>query len=131
MRPPRPIATDHRKGAMKAALELRDAIEGEFEPALPENRKRSTRIVAAGPKDLLRGLAEKAMRILEDQLDTGETREQIESAQVLIAAWSKLEDEPDKPPELTPEARKERLLASLRDPDPELAEMLERAGWGR
>jgi hypothetical protein len=114
-------APDFRKGAHAAALA---EVDGEFE--LPRDRQRSSRIIAAGPKELLCALAEKAMRVLEDKLDIGDSREQGEAAQVLLAAWTKVKDETPVTPELSPEERKARLLENFRAPDPELlAAMLE------
>lgn len=124
MRPPRPIATEHRKGAYAAALAEREH-DGELE--LPADRQRSTRIVAAGPKELLVALAEKAMRVLEEQVDIGDAHEQLVAAQVLIAAWSKVAADVVPPPELSPEERRAKLLENFRDPDPELLAVMREA----
>lgn len=130
VRPYRPIATDHRKGAMKAALELREeAAEGELEPALRGRARPPTPPVEATTvRDLAAKLAEKAMRALEEDMDYGEPRERQEAARTLAVVCAKLMgDEPEKPPELTPEEREAQLRAAMQTP--EVRAFLEREGW--
>src|SRR5690349_9939002 len=126
-RPYRPIATDHRKGAMKAALELAagdDAIEGE--PVPPERpRPDPVPVEATSVRDLAAKLAEKAMRALEEDMDYGEPRERQEAARTLAVVCAKLMgDEPEAPSSPTPEERKRLLRESFANPDPELVEVM-------
>ena len=116
----------HRKGAMKAALAQRDTVDGELEPS--EERNRSARVVASGPRELVTKLAEKAMRVLEDDLELGEARERTQAAQVLVAAWMKIDEGEKEKPQLTPDERRAALVESLRNPDPELRAALEEVG---
>lgn len=115
-------APSYRKGAMAAALAL-EAGEDRSQPTPPP-------VEAVSLKDLAVKLGEKAMRVLETDLYDPDSRARQEAARSLAALCIKfLDQQEDKPPDPTPEERQSRLLASLRDPDPELAEVLERAGW--
>src|SRR6185503_8468760 len=126
-RPYRPIATDHRKGAMKAALELQgDPLDGELEPP-PRGRARppTPPVEATSVRDLAAKLAEKAMRALEEDIDYGEPRERQEAARTLAVVCAKLMgDEPEAPATPTPEERKRLLRESFENPDPELVEVM-------
>lgn len=117
----------HRKGAMKAALA---EVEGELEP--PRDRKYSSTVIANGPRELVTKLAEKAMRVLEEDLEIGEPLERRMAAQALIAAWTKIDEGEREDPPLTSEQRRSKLLESLRaamaGTDPVLREALEEAG---
>lgn len=119
----------HRKGAMKAAMVQRAEVDGELgEPP----RAPLERVVATGFKDLAIKLGEKAMRVLEEDLEVPDPRARQEAARALVAAATKFAEGDEPPPPLTPEERRVKLLGSLRDAmagkDPELRAALEDVG---
>lgn len=126
----------YRKGDRKASMQLREgrrAMEDdksdEAHGELEDVPKRSAPVEANGPRDLAEKLAEKAMRVLEEDLDDYDPRVKQEAARTIIAAWTKFadKDEPERTV-LTPEERVAALVESLKSPDPELKRALETVG---
>lgn len=125
MRPPRPIATEHRKGAYAAALAEREH-DGELEPPRPS--RDYAPVDATDHKDLARKLLVKSLRTLEEDMAMGEPRERQEAARTLAVVCEKLiGDDPPVAPDLTPEERRAKLLENFRDPDPELLAVMREA----
>ena len=112
----------HRKGAMKAAMELR-AEDGELEA-----RDASEPVEAATLRELAEKLTWKAMRVLEEDLAMSDPRARQEAARSLAAVGTKLLEKPPDPvpPQLTGEERIAAIVQAMTEPDAEMREAMRR-----